>query len=356
MKTLLSRYVVLIPLLAGATVHRAAAQEVREPEGGALPAYARVGTPWDGQNAPTRVDLVDNGLPNIMITGYWPPTNEMVRQFSNSPEQNPDGWVGENWEGRGYNIYAFFPEFPDGVGKGEGDFEVDYQDTSYDWWRIIDEVQPVALTTFSRADFDFDWEMEGGNRTYDSTFWIYDYLEPYQPTPDLPIYYEPHYYTRRSSLPMEEIVDAVNAEVSALYAYIEPLDDSRFLSNFIGYHGNWYFDLHASPVDPLWTVAAGHIHVGYAMLLSDAIQATEVTLRVLLEHVDARRVEPFDFDFDGDQDLADFALFSTCLSGPGDSAPPAGCTQAQFDQADYADDHDVDMDDFLVFHGAFTEH
>ena len=53
---------------------------------------------------------------NIMITGYWPPTNEMVRHFSNNPVQNPGGWVGGNWEGRGYDIYAFFPEFPHGVG------------------------------------------------------------------------------------------------------------------------------------------------------------------------------------------------------------------------------------------------
>ena len=49
---------------------------------------------------------------NILITGYWPPTNEMVRHFSTDPVQNPLGWMGDNWEGRGYNIYSFFPEFP----------------------------------------------------------------------------------------------------------------------------------------------------------------------------------------------------------------------------------------------------
>jgi hypothetical protein len=53
---------------------------------------------------------------NILLTGYWPPTNEMVRRFSTSTVQNPDGWIGGNWEGRGYNVYSFFPEFPGGVG------------------------------------------------------------------------------------------------------------------------------------------------------------------------------------------------------------------------------------------------
>ncbi len=52
---------------------------------------------------------------NILITGYWPPTNEMIRRFSTSATQNPTGWIGENWEGRGYNVHSFFPEFPGGT-------------------------------------------------------------------------------------------------------------------------------------------------------------------------------------------------------------------------------------------------
>ena len=35
---------------------------------------------------------------NIMLTGYWPQTNNMLRAFSTNPDQNPDGWIGENWE------------------------------------------------------------------------------------------------------------------------------------------------------------------------------------------------------------------------------------------------------------------
>ena len=36
----------------------------------------------------------DRERPKIMVTGYWPPTNEMVRHFSQDPDLNPDGWQG----------------------------------------------------------------------------------------------------------------------------------------------------------------------------------------------------------------------------------------------------------------------
>ena len=49
--------------------------------------------------------------PAIMLTAYWPPSNEMLRRFNANPSQNHMGWIGENWEGRGYDVYAFFPEF-----------------------------------------------------------------------------------------------------------------------------------------------------------------------------------------------------------------------------------------------------
>ena len=42
-----------------------------------------------------------------MVTGYWPPTNEMVRHFSQNINLNPDGWQGENWEGTDMMSYLF---------------------------------------------------------------------------------------------------------------------------------------------------------------------------------------------------------------------------------------------------------
>jgi len=71
---------------------------------------------------------------NITITGYWPNTNKMVHHFSANPAQSPAGCEGNNWRGLGDDISSFFPEFPGQTGpnwgKGQGDFEVDCQDTS----------------------------------------------------------------------------------------------------------------------------------------------------------------------------------------------------------------------------------
>ena len=44
--------------------------------------------------------------PTILLTGYWPPTNEMLRRFSTNPLQNPAGWIGEDWEQRGFDVVA----------------------------------------------------------------------------------------------------------------------------------------------------------------------------------------------------------------------------------------------------------
>ena len=45
--------------------------------------------------------------PILMVTGYWPPTNEMLRHFSQNQELNPDGWQGENWRDSGFDVVSF---------------------------------------------------------------------------------------------------------------------------------------------------------------------------------------------------------------------------------------------------------
>lgn len=228
---------------------------------------------------------------NIMLTGYWPPTNEMLRQFSNNPEQNEEGWQGENWMGLGYDVYSFFPEFPQGLGKGEGDFEVDYQDTSNDWWAFTAAIQPIAIITFSRGSPGADWEVEWRQRNLAS--WINDYQAPFQPTPSPPDNSVPPGTIRYSSLPMQEIVDAVNDADLGLDAFIDWEDfGGGFLSEFIAYHGTWYHDLMADPDGPAWNVAAGHIHVAPEVTIEQGIAATEVTLQTLIEYVDTVVPEP----------------------------------------------------------------
>lgn len=248
--------------------------------------------------APVPGATAGNFTNNIMLTGYWPPTGDMIRQFSTNSTQNPNGWAGENWEGRGYNVHSFFPEFPNGTGgsnaRGVGDFEIDYQDTVADWNRITAEVRPIAIITFSwtgsqPAQYqNRGWELEARNRN--RTSWTNDYLAPLQPTLNPPDRSVPGNHIRYSSLPMDDIRDAVNTADVGVISYIDdfsPTFGGSFLSEFIGYHGVWYHDTHSEPFSDDWNIAAGHIHVGSNTTVAQGKTATEVTLRVLMEYLDS---------------------------------------------------------------------
>jgi hypothetical protein len=235
---------------------------------------------------------------NILVTGYWPPTNEMLRPWSTNPALNPDGWVGDNWENRGYDIYAYFPTFPGATapnyGRGVGDFPVDYQDASEDFWRVTGELDPVAIITFSRGNPGANWEIESRHRKLPLELWFDDYLAPFQPTPDLPFAQEPDYLIRYSSLPMTQIDAAVDAAPLPFDAHIDtsPIFAGNFVSEFTGYHGTWYQSLHSDPTDLAWCIAAGHIHVGISTPPASARTATEITLRELTAYLDTRIPEP----------------------------------------------------------------
>lgn len=230
------------------------------------------------------------GRPAVLLTGYWPPSNEMLRRFSPNPGQNPMGWVGGNWEGRGYDVYSYFPEFtpPDcfSCGQGSGDLEVDYQDTSMDFWPIANALQPIAVITFSRGSINTEWEVEMNQ--YNRDQWAGDYAEPFQPTPSPPDASLPAGALRLSTLPVQAIVD----DVSASGLGVDPFicftgDGGGFLSEFMAYHGVWYQALHVDPMDPAWCVAGGHVHVGSQVDWDTARLAAEVTLRTVLDYVDS---------------------------------------------------------------------
>jgi hypothetical protein len=280
---------------------------------------------------------------NIVITGYWPPTNEMIRPFSTDPVLNPRGWIGANWENRGYDIYAYFPTFADpdctNCGAGMGDLTVDYQDTSADFWPIVDAHDPVAIITFSRTNANFSWECE--NNGYNYTSWTNDYAAPLQPTPNPPDGSVPGGFLRTSSLPQQAIVDAVNSSGLGLNSFICFAQSSgSFLSGFMAYHGMWYQGLHSAENDPARCVAAGHIHVGDTIAWDTGHEATKVTLRVLLDHVDALLGGPGDVNVDGQVDIDDLlAVINAWGPCP---VPPDACP------ADLNDDGAVDVDDLLA--------
>jgi hypothetical protein len=228
---------------------------------------------------------------NIMITGYWPPTNEMLRPWSQNTSQNPAGWQGQNWEGRGYDIYSYFPEFPGGTGtnpRGVGDFEVDYQDASNDFWQYVTQLRPVAIITFSRGSPGSNWELESRARKLPLAQWTPDYLAPLQPTSALPIASEPDFNIRFSSLPMTRIRNAVNAASLGITGFIDTSNDfgGTFVSEFTSYHSCWYQNLHSAANDPFRCYAGGHIHVGISTPTGAARSATEITLRELTGYLD----------------------------------------------------------------------
>jgi hypothetical protein len=249
--------------------------------------------------------------PTILITGFWPPTNNMLRPWRPSPAQNPGGWIGSNWEGRGYDIKSYFPEFPGQTGpswgKGSGDMEVDYQDVAADFARLTNETKPVAIITFSRANTSIGWELEpayqrwrlpgesipvGGRNvpTYSP-----DYDGVTTPT-NTPIASEPLGNIRFSNLPMQSIVNAVAAGMPA--SSVSPFIDAfnatstsssafggNFVSGYTGYLGTWYKDLNGpGTANPVY--AAGHIHIGTNLDATVGTQATGITLRTLTAYLD----------------------------------------------------------------------
>ncbi len=59
-------------------------------------------------------------------------------------------------------------------------------------------------------------------------------------------------------------------------------------------------------------------------------------------------------DLDCDVDTDDLAAFASCMSGPGVTTPPPGCSTERFSRADIDGDGDVDLTDLLRFAPNFT--
>lgn len=228
--------------------------------------------------------LSEAATKNILVTGYWSPTNEMLRRLSPNPVQKPEGWQGKNWRGLGYDVYAYFPEFPEGSGiVGRGDFRVDYASTYNDFMKFTAKLSPIAIVSFGEGAGP--WEIEGvypaeyqdlfRNGIPSEVGERVRFSVPASLKKDV-VYY--------STLPMAEIAAAVNALPFGPRAWIDDRDGlGGYLCGFLGYLGAWYRAQHSDPADPAFAAMSGFIHVKSD--LNGARAAAEATLEVVVKNL-----------------------------------------------------------------------
>ena len=119
------------------------------------------------------------------------------------------------------------------------------EDTWNDFWNITLQIHPVAIISFGAGDGP--WEIEYSTRNLE--FWINDENPPYQPTPSPPDDTVPAGFIRHSTLPLQEIADAVNSQTD-IEAWVD-WDGfaGMYLCEYIGYLGMWYQSLHSGQGD-----------------------------------------------------------------------------------------------------------
>ncbi len=221
---------------------------------------------------------------SILLTGYWPPSNEMLRPFSNDPALNPGGWQGKNWQGTGYDVYAFFPTFPKGIKvdpKGTGDFEVDYQDTLRDFrWQTF-TLRPEAIICYGRGAGP--WEIEQ-NIPFRKQ-WRYDYKNPRLPDCFCG-YIDRHNFgdVLESTLPIEKIEENVSNK-TAIRAWVDwEGDPGDFLCGYLAFLAADYQQIREN------CKAAGFIHVGPNVDVKAAKKANEITLKTTIEAIKSSQI------------------------------------------------------------------
>ena len=216
----------------------------------------------------------------VLLTGYWPPTNEMLVPFSQDTELNPAGWQGENWQDRGYDVVAYFPTFPGGTKanpKGIGDFEVDYQDTWADFHRVVRKHRPEAIICYGLGHGP--WEIECNARHLE--VWHNDFLAPTQP--GCFCGFSKTYKDGEAvplTLPAEAIREAVTEAVPELKVWADTDGDpGDFLCNYLAFLAADY------QIREKRCKVSGFIHVGPKVDLETAKKAHEVTLKTVISHI-----------------------------------------------------------------------
>lgn len=296
---------------------------------------------------------------NILLVGYWPPTNLMLKQFSRSPRQNGGTYAGKNWKGLGYNIIAVFPDFDEGdvfeynhVGPeypvGSGFFKVDYQDTYRDFVWCTEYYKPCAIISFSRMG---DWEeivLEPGHMVCEE--WSSDKRFPTQPSKKWStrpskrfsalsnnrIPYSSNHFLGlgragtylQGSLPRDKIVEAATkrGELDGIRIHaagtLETTGD--FLSNYIGALGAKYKKDHGYAEQGYQCRASGHVHVGGGTPVEKVKIFSEVAICETIKHID--------------KSLNSTWIYTFAIRLAQSDAPDAG-TRSKLKAKLYRDDH-----------------
>jgi pyrrolidone-carboxylate peptidase len=212
--------------------------------------------------------------PKVMVTGYWNPTGQMIAHFSTDSLLNPEGWMGENWGGFGFNVHSFFPE----PYIYTGFLEVDYQNVLKDFYYLVDSLKPLAIISFGAGTGP--WEIETGARNV--TVWYPDEVTPFYPDPSPPDSTVPSWTVRNSTLPLENIKAAVNNETEILARIDNSNDLGKYLCEYIAYLNMWYHDVNLQDsVFPC--IKSGFVHVRADLEVSEAIKAANITVRETLK-------------------------------------------------------------------------
>lgn len=222
---------------------------------------------------------------NVVLTGYWPVTNEMLREFCDDSVINPSGWSGENWKSMGYDVYAFFPTFaanPYQNPKGDGVLEVDYQDTFADFEAIVAKYKPIVIVCYGMGQGP--WEIE--RRAVVREQWSPDFIEPKLPDKKSLEMMAWAGKTYSTTLPAEQIAAAVNKAELGVKAWIdEQGDPGDFLCNYIACLAMGYQKKYENCAKSNDCAAAGFIHVGPGVSLEQARTAQELTLEAVLREI-----------------------------------------------------------------------
>src|SRR5262249_608776 len=188
------------------------------------------------------------------------------------------------------------PGFGGAWGAGEGELTVSYPGTSESFWRIVREMAPIAIMSFSRGRASKGWTLEAAARNLSQTAWAADPDGNRPRAGGSAIDFSPYANTgpkpgnppdptrdagarRESNLPMTAIANAINRHFGdgRIVASINETGDvGSFVSEFMAYHVAWYRDHTADDALDRRCLFAGHTHVGLDVGPDDGAHAVEL--------------------------------------------------------------------------------